>query len=76
MDKINFEKPVMHDQRLVHTWFNNVIWPINYYCLLQALVNNNDERLSSGWGKSYGHVIMWICVHLAFAVIRATNLFL
>jgi len=32
------------------------------------------ERLSSGWGKSYGHVLMWIRVHLAFAVIRATNL--
>jgi len=32
------------------------------------------ERLSSGWDKSYGHVLMWICVHLVFAVIRATNL--
>jgi len=32
------------------------------------------ERLSCGWGKSYGHVLMWICVRLAFAVIRATNL--
>jgi len=30
--------------------------------------------LSSGWGKSYGHVLMWIHVRLAFAVIRATNL--
>ena len=32
------------------------------------------ERLSFGWGKSYGHVLMWICVRLAFAIIRATNL--
>jgi len=32
------------------------------------------ERLSSGWGKSYGHVLTWIRVHLAFAVIWATNL--
>jgi len=32
------------------------------------------EKLSSGWGKSYGHVPMWIHVCLAFAVIRATNL--
>ena len=32
------------------------------------------ERLSVGWDRSYGHVLMWIPVHLAFAVIRATNL--
>jgi len=32
------------------------------------------ERLSCSWDKSYGHVLMWICVHLAFVVIRATNL--
>jgi len=32
------------------------------------------ERLSSGWGKSYGHVLMSIRVRLAFAVIQATNL--
>jgi len=32
------------------------------------------ERLSSGWGKSYGHMLMWICVRLAFVVIRPTNL--
>jgi len=32
------------------------------------------ERLSYGWGKSYGHVLMWIHVHLTFAVIRETNL--
>ena len=32
------------------------------------------DRLSSGWGKNYGHVFMWIRVRLAFAVIRATNL--
>jgi len=31
------------------------------------------ERLSSGWGKSYGHVLMWIHVRLAFAVIRASQ---
>jgi len=30
--------------------------------------------LSSGWGKSYGYVLMWIHVCLAFAVIRAANL--
>ena len=30
------------------------------------------DRLSSGWDK--GHVLMWIKVCLAFAVIRATNL--
>ena len=33
-----------------------------------------SERLSVGWGKSYGHVLMWIHVCLSFAVIRATNL--
>ena len=33
-----------------------------------------DDRLSSAWGKSYGHVLMWIKVCLAFAVVRATNL--
>jgi len=32
------------------------------------------EKLSSGWDKSYGHVLTWIHVRLAFAVIRATNL--
>jgi len=32
------------------------------------------ERLSSGWGKSYGHVLMLIRACLAFAVIRATYL--
>ena len=32
------------------------------------------DRLSSAWGKSYGHVLMWIKVHLAFAVVGATNL--
>jgi len=32
------------------------------------------ERLSCGWGKSNGHVLMWIHVCSAFAVIRATNL--
>jgi len=32
------------------------------------------ERLFSGWGKSYGHVLTWIRVRLVFAVIRATNL--
>jgi len=32
------------------------------------------KRLSSGWGKNYGHVLMWIRMHLAFAVIRVTNL--
>ena len=32
------------------------------------------DRRSSAWGKSYGHVLMWIKVHLAFAVVRATNL--
>jgi len=32
------------------------------------------ERLSYGWSKSYSHVLMWIRVRLAFAVIRATNL--
>ena len=32
------------------------------------------DRLSSAWGKSYGHVLMWIKVRLAFAVVRATNL--
>ena len=31
------------------------------------------DRLSSAWGKSYGHVLMWIKVCLAFAVVRATN---
>ena len=31
-------------------------------------------RLSSTWSKSYGHVLMWIKVRLAFAVVRATNL--
>ena len=33
-----------------------------------------DERLSVGWGRSYDHMLMWIRVRLAFAVIRATNL--
>ena len=32
------------------------------------------ERLSVGWSRSYGHVLMLIRVCLAFAVIRATNL--
>ena len=32
------------------------------------------DRLSSGWDKCYGHVLIWIRVHLAFAIIRATNL--
>ena len=32
------------------------------------------DRLSSAWGKSYGHVLMWIKVRLAFAVVRETNL--
>ena len=32
------------------------------------------DRLSRAWGKSYGHVLMWIKVRLGFAVVRATNL--
>ena len=32
------------------------------------------DRLSSDWGKSYGHMLMWIKVCLAFAVVQATNL--
>ena len=32
------------------------------------------DRLCSAWGKSYGHVLMWIKVRLAFAVVRVTNL--
>ena len=32
------------------------------------------DRLSSTWGNSYGHVLMWIKVRLAFAVVQATNL--
>jgi len=38
------------------------------------LLQHLAERLSCGWSKSYGHVLMWIRVHLAFAVIRANNL--
>ena len=32
------------------------------------------ERFSVGWGRSYDHMLMWIRVRLAFAVIWATNL--
>ena len=28
-----------------------------------------DDRLSGAWGKNYSHVLMWIKVHLAFAVV-------
>ena len=33
------------------------------------LVQCYADCLSSGWGKSYGHVIAWIRVCLAFAII-------
>ena len=32
------------------------------------------DCLSSAWGKSYGHMLMWIKVRLAFAVVRSTYL--
>ena len=33
------------------------------------------DRLSSGWDKSYDHVLMWIRVCLAFAIIQAANFY-
>ena len=32
------------------------------------------DQLSGAWGKSYDHVLMWIKVHLTFAIVQATNL--
>ena len=38
------------------------------------LLQHLAERLSLGWDKSYGHILMWIWACLAFAVIWETNL--
>ena len=38
------------------------------------LVQRLTDRLSSGWGKIYGHVLAWINVCLAFDIIQATDL--
>ena len=40
----------------------------------QLLLQRLADHLSSAWGKSYGYMLMWIKVHLAFSVVRATNL--
>ena len=33
-----------------------------------------DDRLSGAWGKNYSDALLWIKVHLAFAVVWVTNL--
>ena len=38
------------------------------------LVQCLTDRLSSSWGKSYVHMLAWIKVRLAFAIIWATDL--
>jgi len=58
---------------LRHTFFTPFVVLVDGALGHEALLK---DCLYSGWGKSYGHVLMWIRVHvhLAFAVIRATNL--
>ena len=52
--------------------YNNVHLALGHGALM--FLQRLADRLSSAWGKSYGHVLMWIKVYLAFAVVRATNL--